>query len=280
VQGAFDVFKIVEATCSRFDPCSDLTRINATPARWHRAPPLLFEALREAHSAHVATGGLFDPRVHDALVRLGYDRSFSLGTRPADNGCDTGEELPGEWRPSFIAPVRLVRVGERRVDLGGIGKGLAIRWAAARIRSATANFLIDAGGDCYAGGVPATGESWRIGVESPEGAAGPVAVLEVEDRAVATSSIRVRSWRKSGHLVHHLVDPRTGASGGVGLSAVTVVDPDPARAEVLSKAAFLRGAIGIGEFAAHERIPALWLDASGAVRSSPTMDRYIAWLRS
>jgi thiamine biosynthesis lipoprotein len=279
VERAWAVLKAVETTCSRFDAHSALTRLNGRPRRWHRVPGVLFDALRESHRAYVATAGAFDPRVHDTLVALGYDRSFGLGPGPVTASTEAGRGLADIWRPSFIRGLRLARVGSRRVDLGGIGKGLALRWAATEIRDATPDFLLEAGGDCYAGGRPEAGSAWRIGVESPTGGPSPVAVLEVRDSAVATSSIRVRRWRDGDQTFHHLIDPRTGAPAGGELASVTVVHPDAARAEVWSKASFLAGRDDIESFTTDHRIAALWVDDGGGVRSNRLMAPHLIWMK-
>jgi thiamine biosynthesis lipoprotein len=277
VERAWAVLKAVEATCSRFDTHSALTRLNGSPHRWHRVPDVLFDALTESHQAYVATAGAFDPRVHDTLVALGYDRSFLLGPGPVTASPGAGKGLADMWRPSFIRSLRLARVGCHRLDLGGIGKGLALRWAAAQIRDTTPDFLLEAGGDCYASGSPETGSAWRIGVESPIGGTSLVAVLEVRDTAVATSSIRIRRWRDGDQVFHHLIDPRTGKPAGGELASVTVVLPDAARAEVWSKASFLAGGDHINSFTTDHGVPALWVDHGGGVRSNRLMAPHLIW---
>jgi thiamine biosynthesis lipoprotein len=279
VRQALAVFRTVDATCSRFDQNSALVRANARPSRWHRAPPTLFDSLAEAYRAHFATRGAFDPRVHDALVGLGYDRSFVHGIGPLTEPPDTPPEL-GPWQPRFFRPLRLVHLDDRRIDLGGIGKGLAVRWAADILRSAGSHFLIDAGGDCYAAGRTEASAAWRIGVESPTGQTGPLAVLEVRDLAVATSSTRVRNWRQGDQGLHHLIDPRTGRPGGGSLCQVTIVHPDPAWAEVWSKAAFLAGENHITTLADAYRLPALWVDGTGTVGTSEAMRSFLIWERT
>jgi len=89
--------------------------------------------------------------------------------------------------------------------------------------------------------------------------------------------VRVRRWRAGGQEVHHLLDPRTGRPGGEGLLAVTVVDPDPAWAEVWSKSLFLAGPDGIRRCADEEGLAALWVDDLGALGTSTSMDPHLAW---
>lgn len=187
---------------------------------------------------------------------------------------------PPPWRPRFRGATAEVRLGGRPVDLGGIGKGLAVRWAAAAVGSAARGLLVEAGGDCWCGGRAADGGVWRIGVEDPRGSDRPVAVLGLSDRACATSSIRLRRWRTKGGVVHHLIDPRTGRPGGRGLLAVTVVHADPAEAEVWSKVLFLAGRRDIAGLARRQGLAALWVDHTGARGWSSAMLRHLRWTAS
>jgi thiamine biosynthesis lipoprotein len=138
---------------------------------------------------------------------------------------------------------------------------------------------VDAGGDCVYAGAGNDGAGWRIGVEDPAGGRDPVAVLQVEEGACATSSIRLRTWRAGDRPVHHLIDPMTGEPGGSGLAAVTVVGPDPATAEVWSKVLFLHGYREIADAAEQHRIAALWVGLDGAVGTSTAVRPLLCWQR-
>ena len=275
---AMTVFHDVDRTCTRFDTTSDLMRANAEPDEWVAVAPYCFDALVEAHAAYRRTGGRFDPRVLTDLVRLGYDRSLRFGPPSArsEEALTPRSALP-PWHPEFRRLTREVRLGPLPVDLGGIGKGLAVRWAADKLRDIDGGFLIDAGGDCACRGYSADGGPWQIGVEDPHDPKRNLAVLSVSDVAVATSSVRIRQWQIDGHEAHHLIDPITGQPGGAGLLAVTVLDRDPASAEVWSKALFLTGRRGVRTSAEYPGIAALWVDVDGAVAWSSAAADHIAW---
>jgi thiamine biosynthesis lipoprotein len=277
---ALQVFHDVDRTCTRFDPSSDLMRANATGTDWVQVSPYCFDAVTEAYAAYRRTLGRFDPRVLQDLVRLGYDRSLK---HAAPSHRDARAILPRqplpEWRPQFRRGTYELQVGPVPIDLGGIGKGLAVRWAAQRLTHGT-GYLVEAGGDCVCRGVTAEGSPWRVGVEDPDDPTQPVAVLEVRDAAVATSSVRIRSWQIAGHDVHHLIDPQTGQPGGTGLSAVTVIDADPAAAEVASKTLFLSGRRGVRTSAEHLGLAALWIDDNGVLGWSPALAPSLVWSRS
>jgi thiamine biosynthesis lipoprotein len=272
------VFEEVERACTRFDPTSPLMRANADPESWHDVPEVLASAVREARLAHEETGGLFDPRVLKTLESWGYDRSlpFASGEVATARTAAGDSAYPyAPWNPGVRDSS--VLLGPEPIDLGGIGKGLAVRWAASELASAGSAVLVEAGGDCSLLGAGPEGDGWRIGVENPSGGSEPVAVLSLVDRSVATSSIRLRRWRAGGEQVHHIVDPRTGRPGGPGLLAVTVVADDPARAEVWSKSLFLSGLEGIGPLAERQGLAALWVAEDGELATSAPMDEFVIW---
>jgi thiamine biosynthesis lipoprotein len=181
------------------------------------------------------------------------------------------------WRPRFDERRSAVRVGAAPIDLGGIGKGLALRWAAEAVAPECPAFLIEAGGDCCLAGDGPSGDGWQVGVEDPAGSADPIAVLTVRDAACATSSIRLRNWVAGGRRVHHIIDPGTGAPGGAGLRSVTVVGPDPALAEVWSKVLFLAGRARVADVAASRLVAALWVTDDGTVTASRQMAPHVIW---
>lgn len=280
-----DIFREVESACSRFDPRSPLMVANATSSSWHRVPNSCFEAIREAHVAYRGTGGLFDPRVLRCLRANGYDRSLAFSTGNVQvEGDGPGSVRPDRrrWRPRFDDRRGRVRLGPVPIDLGGIGKGLAVRWAMTALEGCGTSATVEAGGDLAARGAGPEGTGWRVAVEDPLVPPGtrqrhPVAVLGVSDRAVATSSIRLRTWRVGGQKVHHLIDPRTARPATSGLASVTVIHTDPGWAEVWSKSLFVLGAGAVAAQTVAKGLAAVWVEDSGRVRVSPAARDHILW---
>lgn len=277
---AAKVFTSVDTACTRFRRLSPLMEMNRSPEVPHVVPKLLYDALYEAKLAYDQTGGLFDPRVLRTLESFGYASTLDF------NSGDVRLEQPphGEpaaisepWTPTFDAMSSSVLAGPEPIDLGGIGKGLAVRWASQVLKGAVDDFLVEAGGDCYCAGRSMDGGPWRIGIEGPTPTSGPAAVLALSDLAVTTSSIRLRRWHVGGQPVHHLIDPRTSRPGGEDLLSVTVVAEDPARAEVWSKALFISGRAEIFALAKREGIAAAWVDKNGHLATSPSMDPHLLW---
>jgi thiamine biosynthesis lipoprotein len=273
--GVQATFARADAVMSRFREDSELTRLNR---RAPAAVPIsrdLANALAAADRARRVTGGRFEPRVVAALERIGY---LGVPQGPA----------PASARPARILD-RAGRAGPisvgSPVDLGGIGKGLALRWAAAALDrwlattpGPTLGYLIDAGGDIVASGTPDGTAPWLVAIEDPAGATEPVAVVAIRGRGgIATSSIRRLRWERDGRTFHHLIDPRTGEPAAGGLLAVTVAGPDPAWAEVWSKALFVEGREGIGPLARSRGLAAWWVTGDGELEMTPAARTRTAW---
>jgi len=282
-----DEFEAAEQAMSRFRDSSDVTVVNRAAGTGVavRVDPRLVRALVASDRAARLTDGLFDARVLADLERLGYA------------GTDLGRSVD---RSADGRPVRWLRADPRAalvavdapIDLGGIGKGLALRWAwAALVREhgvgavhgaadvPTRGALLEAGGDIVAGGPSPDPGPWMVALDDPAGGEDPVAIVAVDRGAVTTSSIQVHHWRTAdGRPVHHLVDPRTGEPGGEGLRAVTVAGSDPAWSEVWSKTLFLRGASGIAGEARRRGLAAWWVCTDGTLEMTAAARARTAWV--
>ncbi len=275
--GVVEGFAAAEGALSRFRDDSDLTRLNRTAGSGTvaHAGEHLYRAISAADRARRATDGRFDARVLVDLERLG----------------DPGAPLPPGPVAAVPGSVGLVRRPRERVlgldrpyDLGGIGKGLALRWVWRRLaplRAVASGVLLEAGGDLVAGGAPMGEPAWSVGIEDPRGGDEPLGVIAVRDGAVCTSSVARRAWRApDGRPVHHLIDPRSGEPGGDGLLAVTVAGPDPAWAEVWSKALFLAGRPSVAGLARRRGLAAWWVADDGSPEMTAAARLRTYWVAS
>jgi thiamine biosynthesis lipoprotein len=281
-------FEAVDRALSRFRDDSELTTLNrlagtgaVVDASWR-----LREAVAIMHRAGRMTGGRFDPTVLGVLEQLG-ERGATLG-RVADRWSGPGAAIDGDGTRGDTDPLerpRPVRAPQRPLDSGGIGKGLALRWAARRALAqlpARSALMLDAGGDLVAAGDRAD-TAWSVGIQDPVaiGAdeAGPIAVVELRGGAIATSSVGVRRWQApDGTEVHHLIDPVTRAPARTGLIAVTVAIDDPAWAEVWTKALFLAGRERIRDEARELGLAAWWIDVDGRLGMTPAARAQTSWV--
>lgn len=218
-----------EALLSRFDARSELTRLNRE--RWIADPsPELMTVLRLALEARLATGGRFDPFVHDALVGAGYDRTFDAIDADGD---PTSDPTPVPLTVVVVDDDGVRLDGDASVDLGGIAKGFIVELAAQALGVA-GPCLVNAGGDVAVRGTPRSG-GWTVGVATSDGEM----VLTLPQGAVATTGRDRRRWRRGGRAAHHVIDPRTGAPAETDVLRVTVFAPTAVDAETRATALFL-----------------------------------------
>ena len=111
--------------CFRFRPDLELSRLNR--AGTLRVGPELLELAGLATTARERTRGRFDPTVHDALRRAGYDHSFELVEASPAPSAGTPHRCGGRVAVDPSSGYVTLETGFR-LDLGGIAKG----WAADR----------------------------------------------------------------------------------------------------------------------------------------------------
>ena len=279
IDEAIETFRSIEISSTRFNPTSPSMLANANPTRWNPLPDIAIEVIRAAYAAYKMTNGVFDPRILGDLLKSGYDENLRFDSNfeiKNESVAALAKHQRDEWKPEFGN--QEVLLGEAPIDLGGIGKGYAVQSAMNILQDCADGVLINAGGDIAAEGLSDDDGLWRIGIENPWDPDGePVRVIELEDVSIATSSIRLRSWKHDGRVTHHLIDPSTGAPGGQGLVAVSAIATTTSIAEIWSKTLFLKGLDAIEEFAGVHAIPALWIDESGNVFSNAALEENAIW---
>jgi thiamine biosynthesis lipoprotein len=281
------LFGRVERSCTRFDQSSDLMRANADPASPHEVSPDCAAIVGAAHEAYRATGGLFDPRILDRLLAVGYDRTFAevATAEGAPAGAvalqpTTDAPLRGKWQPTIDSGKRAVTLGPTPIDLGGIGKGWTVDAAAAMLASDVSAFLVNAGGDLAVAGDGPDGDGWTVAIEGPRDATRTLAVLQIHTGSCATSSTGRRRWIQGAEERHHLIDPRTGRPAAGGLQSVTVVADSTVTAETWSKALLIAGQDQIVELCQKHQLGAYWVTDTGETGHSASLDAHLIWERS
>lgn len=230
----------LERRWSRFLADSEISVLNRAAGAPVIVRPDTFSLIMAAVDGARATDGRFDPTVHDAVVALGYDRSFDeiSGQDERSAGGSVPQPAPGAEGIDLDEALLAVRlpVGVR-LDLGGIGKGTAADlvsgWAMGR---GARGIAVSIGGDVRVRGTAPAGGGWAFthGIDDLD-------LPTLGDGGVCTSSTARRRWSTPTGPVHHLVDPNTGRCTGDGIESITVVAGTAQQAEVLTKAAMVAG---------------------------------------
>jgi FAD:protein FMN transferase len=236
------LFRQAEATMSRFNADSELTRLNASSGAPFKASPRLFEVVAESLEAARTTGGVFDPTILSRLAASGYDRSFETIGGHTDSSGLNNPGINCRWQDILLdARSSSVYLPQGcSIDLGGIGKGWTVDMACIALGE-FANFAVDAGGDIRVRGTRADGSPWDIGVADPLVPGSNITAVKLNDGAICTSTTTRRKWQSGGETKHHLIDPRSGKPSCSGVISATVIADSATRAEVIAKTALILG---------------------------------------
>jgi FAD:protein FMN transferase len=232
-------------TLSRFDPDSELSRLNADPRRVVPASLLLRKVVAAALTAGLRSGGLVDATLVDEIEAAGYAESRDFeggagqGTMPRSR--PAGPDARAGWCALGVdeRAGTVTRPPGLRVDPGGIAKGLMADLVGEALAE-FGSFAVDCCGDLRVGGTRCREQ--RILVEDPTAHGAPLHELRIADGAVATSGVTHRAWTGvDGRPAHQIIDPRSGLPAFTGVIQATAVAPSGLLAETLAKSALLVG---------------------------------------
>jgi thiamine biosynthesis lipoprotein len=264
----------MDAAANRFDPDSELSRLNRASGRWVGISQRLHDALRVAVRAARITDGAVDPTLGQSLVDLGYDRDWDDLTkvargRPLDHRITVrAVTRSAPWRAIALRnnpPMARVPEG-LTLDLGATAKALAAdRAARAAHLCSGAGVLLSLGGDIATVGPPPSG-GWVIHVtdDHRDGTSAEGQTITIDSGGLATSSLVTRRWLHQGQAVHHVLDPNDGLPVRPWWRTASVAAASCVDANVASTAALVMGR-GAPAWLATQGLPARLVAVSGAV---------------
>jgi thiamine biosynthesis lipoprotein len=235
--GLAELMNRVELACSRFRDDSEISRANARAGLPTPLSPLASELVGTALRAAADSHGAVDPTVGHHLVAAGYDTDIEFVRRSPGERLRV-DRLP-QWRAVGLDPdlrVLTVPVG-LSLDLGSTAKAWTVDRAADDIaRRHGCGVLVEIGGDlATAGGA----QPWLIRVAEREGGGGELVTLS--SGGITTSTTTVRRWHRDGEVMHHIIDPRTGACGDGPWRTASVWADTAVDANTASTAALVLG---------------------------------------
>jgi thiamine biosynthesis lipoprotein len=129
------------------------------------------------------------------------------------------------------------------VDLSALAKGFAVdRIAHLLEQHAVASYMVEIGGEVRTRGRKPDGSWWRIGIERPDAAARALqCVVELDDRALATSGDYRNFFEQGGSRFSHEIDPRTGRPLDHALVSTSVLADDCMTADAWATALLVLG---------------------------------------
>jgi thiamine biosynthesis lipoprotein len=285
-RAAFDAvfaeFERLEALMSTWRPASDVSRINA--AAGVQAVPVaadVRDVLHHARQISEWTGGAFD-------VTFGALADIWKFDQDQDNSIPSADAIQARLA---LIDYRQIEIDDRagtvflrrkgmKINLGGIGKGYAVERSLPILRGAgLRDFMIQAGGDLYAGGTK-NGRPWRLGINDPRGREGDsFATVDLTDSTFSTSGDYARFFLKDGVRYHHILDLSTGQPARLCRS-VTIVSGSPVLADAIAKGVFILGPEkGMALVGRVPKLDAVIVSATNQVLVSPGLRGKIVLLK-
>lgn len=207
----------INAQMSTWDSESEISRFNQSEATdWFPVSAEFAAVVREAKRIHELTNGAFDPTVSPLIDLWGFgkpDRSGIPGKAEIDKALQCVgmqhievQETPTALRKSLAAV---------QLNLSAIAKGYAVdALAMLLIASGRPSFIVDIGGETRAGVAKASGDPWRIGVESPKAGLKrgeqPSQIVPITESSIATSGDYRNVIDVDGMIYSHTINPVTG----------------------------------------------------------------------
>ena len=243
---AFSKFKYVVDKFTRFEPTSELSKLNSAGGPF-KVSEELFDLVKFSLKIAEETGGAFDPTIIDLLEAYGYKKGYDFSVLENREKLQKEIDQIAKTRPSFM-DIKLndennsvVLAKKQRIDLGGVGKGYAIDLAA-KVLLPFKNFIINAGGDIYVSGTNKDKKLWNAGLLfiDEKGQTKLIGKVDMKDQALASSG----SWARKVKYFHHLLNPRTGKPHNEILQTF-VIAKRAIDADAYSTALFVSGQDGI-----------------------------------
>ncbi len=263
-----EIYHQQESIFSRFSKESELSKINSSLGIFFKASPDMLAVAKKSLAYFKESAGLFDPRILEALEKIGYNRNFSAEDFSSTETMDKLSEkiCPEDLEHDLIIENDRIKF-QRRMDLSGIAKGYITDRVADFLRlQGLKNFLIDSGGDMFASGKNNQGNPWGIALEGSQNE--NESLLEISNEAVATSGSVRRNWRKGEKKFHHLINPHQPNNFSFTLRSVTVVEENVEKADVWAKILFLSGLSEGMKKAQEKKIKAFFLKQNKTIMES------------
>ncbi len=213
IENAFGEFDRIVKSYTRFNEDSELSNLNRKSGEWVEVSNEFIHLIAYMLNLSKESNGAFDPTIIDFLDLYGYNKNYDYSNLDNPELNKLVEELVKN-RPSYKdikideenRKVKLVK--GQRIDLGAIGKGYAIDCAFTKLKVASNNFLIDAGGDIRSWGRNEKDNLWSVGLKSEDinGKESVFSMIELDNKALASSG----SWARKIKQFHHLINPKTG----------------------------------------------------------------------
>ncbi len=227
----------LESHLSRHMATSELSLLNRT-GRLSNPETDILKVLTLAEDISKKSSGGFDVTILPLLLM--HESIQGENEHPDQQQLNTAKNLVSFENVKLGKDVIQFEKPGMGISLDGIGKGYIVDQGIATLRNnGFNNVYVEAGGDLMVSGQKDDHNPWRIGLRDPRGKQHKPTVIEVSNRAVATSGDYLQAFTPDLKH-HHIIHPKRGFSPQE-LASCTVTAPDAALADGLATAVMVLG---------------------------------------
>ncbi len=270
--------KKVDQALSMFNQESIISKVNRNEKV--ELNEMFLQVITLAQKVSQDTDGAFDITVAPLVNAWGF--GFKTGDKPSGTSIDSLMSTVGYKKISLKGRQLFKENKNTMLDCSAIAKGYGSDVVAAFLKKrGIDNFMVEIGGEVVTQGISEKRVPWRIGVTKPTDDSLSVdnelqTVLNVTNKAMATSGNYRNFYYKDGKKYAHTIDPKTGYPVQHSLLSATVLADNCATADAYATSFMVMGiekAKGVLE--RHPELMAyfIYTDESGnlAVWYSPSM---------
>ena len=233
----------VDASLSPFNKESVITAVNENQDV--QLDDMFKEVFNLAMDISKDTDGAFDITVAPLVNAWGF--GFKNGSQPSSHQVDSLLQLVGYEKVSMVNGKVTKRDPRIMLDCSAIAKGYGTDRVARLLQSrGIQNYMVEIGGEVVTSGVNPDRVPWKIGVTKPTDDSLNIGhelqtVLNVTDKAMATSGNYRNYYFKGGKKFAHTVDPQTGYPVQHSILSATVLAKSCAVADAYATSFMVMG---------------------------------------
>lgn len=235
--------KKVDDALSTFNKNSILSKVNQNePVELN---DMFKDVFNMAEQISKETDGAFDITVAPMVNAWGF--GFKKGTPPTKHVVDSLKSLVG-YQKVRLESGRIIKQDPRiMLDCSAIAKGYGVDVVANYLKKeGIENFIVEIGGEVVSSGISEKRLPWKIGVTKPVDDSirqdqELQTILNVTNKAMATSGNYRNFYYKNGKKYAHTIDPKTGYPVQYGILSATVLADQCAVADAYATSFMVMG---------------------------------------
>jgi len=224
-EGIKQVMDDLNKSLSTYDPNSVISKVNINQPT--ELDTFFLTVFKKAEKVSALTGGAFDITVAPMVNVWGF--GFKNKENVTPELIDSLKQLVGYQKVKLENGQIIKQHPNTMLDCSAIAKGYGVDVVAAYIRDqGCKNYMVEIGGEVVAHGVNPKGQAWSIGISKPDEDSffkeqQLQAIVNLTDKALATSGNYRNFYVEGGKKYAHTIDPHTGYPVQHSLLSTTVL---------------------------------------------------------